>query len=187
MKAYWIKGKKRAKSLSLVTALCLLLCGCQNMMNLADGQGAITTGDTEVVSSTEGGVPSFDNETVFRDIEDATGLAGILNEIVAKGQLYPVKAQEVQKNFSISAKTKNGSYAIYKVIVDGQLVLAVDVKNDVTGDASVEWFDGTDWKDTQYEREGLELKAGKLEIVLPNSLEEELYSERYEAFYQLWI
>ena len=98
MKAYWIKGKKRAKGLSLVTALCLLLCGCQNMMNLADGQGAITTGDTEVVSSTEGGVPSFDDETVFRDIEDATGLAGILNEIVAKGQLYPVKAQEVQKN-----------------------------------------------------------------------------------------
>ncbi len=137
MKAYWIKGKKRAKGLSLVTALCLLLCGCQNMMNLADGQGAITTGDTEVVSSTEGGkesgngsegnggVPSFDNETVFRDIEDATGLAGILNEIVAKGQLYPVKAQEVQKNFSISAKTKNGSYAIYKVIVDGQNALRI--------------------------------------------------------------
>ena len=155
MKSYWIKGKKFARHVSMAVMACLLLCGCQNMMNLADGQSVSVTGDTEVVSSTEGGkesgngsegnvgveigtiissnagnatgggVLSFDDETVFRNVEDATGLAGILNEIVAKGQLYPVKAQEVQKNFTISAKTKNGNHAIYKVIIDGQNALRI--------------------------------------------------------------
>ena len=67
---------------------------------------------------------------------------------------------------------------------DGKLLLTVDVKEDVTGDASVEWFTGNDWEETQLERKGLELKAGKQEIVFAGSAEVYLNSEEYEDFYQ---
>ena len=143
-----LKGMNHAGSLALLILLSMLLCGCHNTLLDADEQGEIVTGGvTEIGNATDvsgdmesgegnGSVgnpigegnasfPLFDDETVFRDVEDGAGLARILNEVVAGGQLYPVKAQEVQKNFSISAKTKNGNYAIFKVIIDGQSALRI--------------------------------------------------------------
>ena len=70
---------------------------------------------------------------------------------------------------------------------DGKIVLTVDVKKDVTGDASVEWFTGNDWERTGLVTEKLELKAGKQEIVFTNRSEIDLNSEEYEEFYQGFI
>ena len=67
---------------------------------------------------------------------------------------------------------------------DGMLVLTVDVKNDVTGDACVEWFTGNDWEETQLEAEGLKLKVGMQEIVFFDSASVYITSEEYEDFYR---
>ena len=67
---------------------------------------------------------------------------------------------------------------------DGKLVLTVDVNEDVTGQAVVEWFTENDWKETQLRTENLELKAGKQEIVFIDRAELELNSEEYAEFYQ---
>lgn len=67
---------------------------------------------------------------------------------------------------------------------DGLLVLTVDVKTDVTGNAYVDWFTGKDWEETKFEKEGLDLKAGTQEIVFSNGLGVDLDSEEYEEFYR---
>ena len=69
--------------------------------------------------------PLFDDETIFRDVENGKELAGILNEIVAGGQMYPVKAPEAWNEFTISAQTKKGSMEIRKVNIDGQSALRI--------------------------------------------------------------
>ena len=146
-----IKGKKHAKSLMQVLPLCLLLCACTNVANGFGGQGESATGNGEAVSSTMEGSGNgkeadgnlgadivgyivnaqndaslfFDDETVFRDIDDGRELAGILNEVVAGGQFYPVKAKETRNEFTISAMTKKGSYEIRKVNIDGQSALRI--------------------------------------------------------------
>ena len=66
-------------------------------------------------------------------------------------------------------------------------MLTVDVKEDVTGDAYVEWFTENDWKEAQLRKEGLELKAGKQEIVFFDNVGVELDSEEYEDFYQRFM
>ena len=63
-------------------------------------------------------------------------------------------------------------------------MLTVDVNEDVTGQAVVEWFTENDWKETQLRTENLELKAGKQEIVFIDWAELELNSEEYAEFYQ---
>ena len=70
---------------------------------------------------------------------------------------------------------------------DGNLVLTVDVKNDVTGDAQVEWFTGTDWEETQFEDTALDLKAGKQEIVFTDRIAAYKDSEDYDSFYQVFM
>jgi hypothetical protein len=67
---------------------------------------------------------------------------------------------------------------------NGKIVLTVDVNEDVTGQAVVEWFTENDWEETQYECKNLELKAGTQEIVFSNHLGVDLDSEEYEEFYQ---
>ena len=67
---------------------------------------------------------------------------------------------------------------------NGKIVLTVDVYEDVTGQAVVEWFTENDWEETQYECKNLELKAGTQEIVFSNHLGVDLDSEEYEEFYQ---
>ena len=142
-----MKGKKHARYINLVILLCLILCACTNMISLDDEQGGIVTSDTEEIGSTqssndlddnigvEGGgnllgggneaVLLFDDDTIFRDVEDGKELAGILNEIVAGGQFYPVKADEARKEFSILAETKKGDITIRKVNIDGQSALRI--------------------------------------------------------------
>ena len=70
---------------------------------------------------------------------------------------------------------------------DGNLILTVDVKKDVTGDAQVEWFTGNDWERTQFENVPLDLKAGKQEIVFTDNTLEYMDSEEYNSFYQAFI
>ena len=60
----------------------------------------------------------------------------------------------------------------------------MDVNEDVTGQAVVEWFTENDWEETQLRTENLELKAGKQEIVFIDRAELELNSEEYAEFYQ---
>ncbi len=149
MKFKFIKKKIHTRSLGLVIASCLLLCACTNMATGADGQDGTVTGDGVEISSTvegngsglggNGGAegigsvisgdsedgPLFDDATIFRDVENGKELAGILNEIVAGDQLYPVKAQEAWTDFSISAKIKKGNKMISKVNIDGQSALRI--------------------------------------------------------------
>lgn len=131
----------RTRSFHLVLLSCLFLCACQNMASGGDAQGGIATGDMEEVSSTteENGAESagnlidegveavllFGDETVFGDVENGAELAKILNEIVAGGQIYPVKAQEARRDFTISARTVKDSYVIQKVNIDGQNALRI--------------------------------------------------------------
>ena len=136
--------KNHARSLGLMILLCLLLCACHNAANGSDEQGETTTEEMEEVSGTleenyilpakaqtdleEVGTEAgllFDENTIFRDVEDGAELAGILNEIMAGGQLYPVKAQEGRRDFTISAQVKNGNRTICKVIIDGQSALRI--------------------------------------------------------------
>ena len=70
---------------------------------------------------------------------------------------------------------------------DGNLILTVDVKKDVTGDAQVEWFTGNDWERTQFENVPLNLKAGKQEIVFTDNTADYMDSEEYNSFYQAFI
>ncbi|MBP5281967.1 MAG: hypothetical protein J6Z22_05645, partial [Lachnospiraceae bacterium] len=121
---------------------CLLLCSCHNALYGLDDQSEIPTGDVEeVVSSAEESINIesvlnandadseeglfFGDDTMFRDIENGKELCGILNEVVAKGQFYPVKAEEGQKGFTITAVTKTGTCGISKVNIDGQNVLRI--------------------------------------------------------------
>ena len=122
-------GKKRAGCRITGILLCLLLCACHTVPDGADESDG--TGDVEMAGSvTEengdtGATVLFDDKTVFRDVENGAELAGLLNEIVAGGQFYPVKAQEAQNCFTISAATKARSYTIRKVIIDGQSALRI--------------------------------------------------------------
>ncbi|MBP5282519.1 MAG: hypothetical protein J6Z22_08465, partial [Lachnospiraceae bacterium] len=70
---------------------------------------------------------------------------------------------------------------------DGNLVLTVDVKEDVTGDVIVQWFTENDWEETQFGIEDLELKAGTQEIVLVDPLVAAMESEEYEEYYQRFM
>ena len=140
------KRKTHARSINLIVLLCLFLCSCQSATPGADEQGEIVTEDVESVGSSveesgsgkepdgsagaesDGSVMDsngeavllFDDETIFRDVEDGTELAKILNEIMAGGQLYPVKSEETRKDYAIIAETKNGNRTIRKVMIDGQ-------------------------------------------------------------------
>ena len=138
MKASWMKGKKHAGSGIMVILSCLLLCACQNMANIADEQSGTVTVDTEEASRTQsvenveniidaGSETNllFDGETVFQNVDDGTELAKILNEIVAGGQLYPLKAEDAQKDLNTWAATKNGRITICKVSIDGQSALRI--------------------------------------------------------------
>ena len=92
MKFNFIKEKIHARSIKLVIPLCLLLCACQNMATVADGQGEVVTEDVEEVGSTteENGSALGSEEsgngkeagTPAQDAGDAE-LAGILDEIMA--------------------------------------------------------------------------------------------------------
>jgi hypothetical protein len=117
------------------------------MAPVADEQGGTVTEDTEEIGSIKssddpdgnigaGGVENhmgggneanlpFDDGTVFQDVDDGAELAAILNEIVAGGQLYPVKEEDARKEFSILAATKKGSITIRKVSIDGQKALRI--------------------------------------------------------------
>ena len=136
------KEKNHRTSVKLVLPLCLLLCACHNVAYDFDEHGETVTKDTEEVGSTmeDPGITEgigngagaygeaavlFDDETIFRDVDDGKELAGILNEIVAGGQLYPLKTEDTQANFTIFAATKKGSYTIRKVIIDGQSALRI--------------------------------------------------------------
>lgn len=142
-----MKEKKRIRYINLFILLCLFFCACTNMAPVADEQGGIVTEDTEEIGSIKssddpdgnigaGGIGKligggneanllFDDETIFQDVDDGAELAGILNEIVAGGQLYPAKAEDAQKDFSILAATKKGSITIRKVSIDGQKALRI--------------------------------------------------------------
>lgn len=127
-----IRWKKHARRISIVMLTCLLLCGCQNALYLYDEQGGSVTGGEGVTGggnkpgkTGEVGGALFDDETIFRDVEDDTELAKILKEIVAGGQIYPVKALEAQNVFIASAVTKKGNLTIGKVNIDGQSALRI--------------------------------------------------------------
>ena len=134
MKFNFIKEKIHARSIKLVIPLCLLLCACQNMAAVADGQGEVVTEDVEEVGSTteENGSALGSEEsgngkeagTPAQDAGDAE-LAGILDEIMAGGQLYPLKAEDSQKGFTIFAETKKGNVMVCKVTIDGQSALRI--------------------------------------------------------------
>ena len=108
----------------LVILFCLILCACTNAAHLADEQGGAGTGGTEEVSSTteENG---SDETRILQNTDDDTELTGLLNEIMEGGQLYPVKAREAWKEFTISAVTKKGNTTICKVNIDGQSALRI--------------------------------------------------------------
>ena len=104
----------------------VLLGGCQDTAHGVETNGVETNGvEANGVDTYGEAVVIFDDETVFQDVDDGSELAGILNEIMAGGQLFPLKAQETRTNFSIMAETKTGSYAIRKVIIDGQSALRI--------------------------------------------------------------
>ena len=97
----------------------------ENGSGKAFGGNIGAEGAGNVVGAGDGAAAWFDDKTVFGGIENGKELAGILNEIVAGGQLYPVKAQEAQNYFTISAATKERSYTIRKVSIDGQNALRI--------------------------------------------------------------
>ncbi len=143
MKLRLLKRMNHARSFHLVLLSCLLLCGCQNMASSGTGvPDGTETGDVEVVSSAteeSGSAESAENvidegseavllfgeEVTFKNVDDGAELAKILNEIVADGQIYPVKAREARTGFTISAKTEKDSYLIQKVNIDGKDALRI--------------------------------------------------------------
>ncbi|MBO4748850.1 MAG: hypothetical protein J5546_00890 [Lachnospiraceae bacterium] len=139
MKSNLIKGKKHVGGRIAAILLCLVLCGCTNMSGY-DMQGAGVTADAEGGNGKDGGdvngdkesgkegdlnfVPLFDDETIFQDIDNGAELVKILNETMARGQIYPVKADEV-KGFGIEARTKKGKIMIRKVDIDGHSAIRI--------------------------------------------------------------
>ena len=148
------RGMNHKRSRATVFLLCLLLCACHSASNGVDEQGEIATGDMKEIDNTmeenssaeigeENGKESdgnngdvsdgkngeavlvFGEKTIFRDVENSAELAGILNEIIAGGQLYPVKALETRSEFAISAQTVKGSYTIRKVNLEGKNALQI--------------------------------------------------------------
>ena len=130
-----------------------LLCSCHNALYDGQDEGMTEVNGKSVIEGMDEDngkmVPLFDEETIFLDIDDGTELIGILNEIVAGGQLYPVKTEDARKDHTISAVTKKGTYTIRKVIIDGQSALRIGNTYYQIGYVFINPWNGVTW-----EREG---------------------------------